>query len=123
MKVTNGTDIVEIKRIKKDIELNGDKFLKRLFTDKEIEYCESKKVQKFQSYAARFAAKEATYKALSDYIDFPYTWKDFEVVNEENGKPIIKLNFKIDQLENLEISLSHCKEYAIANAVAIYKER
>ncbi len=122
MKITNGTDIIEIKRIQKDIEKDGDKFLKRLFTEKEIKYCESKKSQKYQSYAARFAAKEATYKALSNYINFDYLWTDFEVVNDENGKPDMKLNFCIPNLEELEVSLSHCKEYAIANVVAIYKE-
>ncbi len=123
MKITNGTDIIEIKRIQKDIEVNGEKFLNRIFTPKEIEYCESKKNQKYQSYSARFAAKEAIYKALSDYIDFTYSWTDFEILNDTNGKPLVNLNFKIENLENLEISLSHCKEYAIANAVAIYKEK
>ena len=122
MKIVNGTDIVEISRIREDIEKMGDRFLKRIYTKNEIEYCESKKTQKYQSYAARFAAKEAIYKALSKYINFEYTWKDFEILNDEKGKPFVKLNFKIDYLEDLEISLSHCKEYAVANVVAIYKE-
>lgn len=122
MKIVNGTDIVEISRIRDDIEKMGDRFLNRIYTQNEIEYCESKKSQKYQSYAARFAAKEAIYKALSKYINFEYTWKDFEILNDEKGKPFVKLNFKIDYLEDLEISLSHCKEYAVANVVAIYKE-
>lgn len=122
MKITNGTDIIEIKRIKESIEKYGDKFLNKIFTENEIEYCESKKDQKYQSYSARFAAKEATYKALSNSINFEYSWTDFEVINNENGKPNIKLNFKIENLENLEISLSHCKEYAVATVVAVYKE-
>lgn len=121
MKIVNGTDIVEISRIKKDIETLEEKFLNRIYTEKEIEYCESKKNQKYQSYAARFAAKEAIYKALSNYINFKYTWKDFEILNAENGKPYVKLGFEIEELEDLEISLSHCKEYAVANVVAIYK--
>ena len=116
-----GTDIIEISRIKIAIETN-DKFIDRIFTDSEILYSESKKSQKYESYAARFAAKEAIYKALSKYINFEYTWKDFEILNDEKGKPFVKLNFKIDYLEDLEISLSHCKEYAVANVVAIYKE-
>lgn len=123
MKIANGTDIIEISRIKKDIETIGEKFLNRVYTQKEIEYCESKKNQKYQSYAARFAAKEAIYKALSNFINFEYSWKDFEILNDENGKPHVKLNFKIEQLEDLQISLSHCKEYAVANVVAIYKEK
>ena len=122
MKIVNGTDIVEISRIRDDIEKMGDRFLNRIYTQNEIEYCESKKSQKYQSYAARFAAKEAIYKALSKYINFEYTWKDFEILNDEKGKPFVKLNFKIDYLEDLELSLSHCKEYAVANVVAIYKE-
>ena len=122
MKIANGTDIIEISRIKKDIETIGEKFLNRVYTQKEIEYCESKKNQKYQSYAVRFAAKEAIYKTLSGFIDFEYSWKDFEILNDANGKPYVKLNFKIEQLEDLQISLSHCKEYALANAVAIYKE-
>ena len=122
MKIVNGTDIVEISRIRDDIEKMGDRFLNRIYTQNEIEYCESKKSQKYQSFAARFAAKEAIYKALSKYINFEYTWKDFEILNDEKGKPFVKLNFKIDYLEDLEISLSHCKEYAVANVVAIYKE-
>lgn len=122
MKILNGTDIVEINRIKKSIEATGDRFLNRIYTDKEIEYCESKKLQKFQSYAARFAAKEAIYKTLSDYINFEYSWKDFEILNNQNGKPVVNLKFKIEQLESLEISISHCKEYAVANAIAVYKE-
>lgn len=122
MKIVNGTDIVEISRIKKDIEEIGERFLNKIYTEKEIAYCESKKMQKFQSYAARFAAKEAIYKALSDKIDFEYNWKDFEILNEERGKPYVNLHFDIKELETIEISLSHCKEYAVANVVAIYKE-
>ena len=121
MKIVNGTDIVEINRIQNDIEALGEKFLNRIYTKNEIEYCESKKTQKYQSYAARFAAKEATYKALSDYINSEYSWKDFEVLNDENGKPYIKLGIGIPNLEDLSLTLSHCKEYAVANVVAIYK--
>lgn len=121
MKIINGTDIVEINRIQKDIETLGEKFLNRIYTENEIRYCEAKKNQKYQSYAARFAAKEAVYKALSSYINSNYSWKDFEILNDENGKPYVKLGIKIDELEDISLTLSHCKEYAVANAVAIYK--
>jgi len=125
VKICCGTDIIEIDRIKKSIEDKkvGNAFKERVYTENEIAYCESKKSQKYQSYAARFAAKEAAYKALSDYIYFKYSWKDFEIVNDVTGKPVMKLKFEIKDLENLEVSLSHCKEYAIANIVAIYKEK
>ena len=121
MKIENGTDIVEVSRIQKDIETLGEKFLNRIYTEKEITYCESKKSQKFQSYAARFAAKEAIYKAISAYINCEYTWRDFEILNDERGKPYVELGIKIEELEELTLTLSHCKEYAVANVVAIYK--
>ena len=69
MKISCGVDIIEIDRVKESIEQLGDKFLNRVFTDKEIEYCESRKNQKYQHYAARFAAKEAAFKAVSGQID------------------------------------------------------
>lgn len=122
MKISVGTDIIEIERIKKIIENKKEKFLNSMYTENEIKYCESKNVQKYQSYAARFAAKEAIYKALSSYINFEYSWKDFEIVNSENGKPKINLHFNIEGLENIEISISHCKEYAVAYVTALFKE-
>ena len=81
MKVSNGVDIIEISRIKKDIEESGNKFLKRIYTDKEIQYCEARGKQKYNSYAGKFAGKEAIYKALSEYISFDYSWTDFEILN------------------------------------------
>ena len=88
MKVTCGTDIIEIERIKTSIENLGEKFLNRVFTKKEIEYCESKNKQKYQHYAARFAAKEAAFKALSWKIEDKYNikWTDFEILNDEQGR-------------------------------------
>ena len=124
MKIENGTDIIEVNRIKNDIETLGSRFLNRIYTENEILYCESKKSQKYQSYAERFAAKEAIYKAISSYINCEYSWKDFEILNDENGRPFVKLGIKIDELEELTVTLSHCKEYAVANVIAIYnKER
>lgn len=124
MKITCGTDIIEIKRIKESIETVGEKFLQRVFTQEERTYCESKQKQKYQHYAARFAAKEAAFKAVSESLNDKYSlsWQDVEITNNENGKPIIHIN-KIDQekIENIDISISHCKEYACANVVVLYK--
>lgn len=124
MKISCGVDIIEIDRVKESIEQLGDKFLNRVFTDKEIEYCESRKNQKYQHYAARFAAKEAAFKAVSGQIDDKYNacWKDFEVTNDEQGRPSIKL-VGIDEksIENIDISISHCKKYAVANVTVLYK--
>lgn len=122
MKISVGTDIVEIERIKKAIERKEEKFLESIYTDREIEYCEARKLQKYQSYAARFAAKEALYKALSEYINLKYSFKDFEIVNNEKGKPEVNLNFELENLKSIDISLSHCKEYAVAYVTAMLEE-
>lgn len=122
MRILIGTDIIEVDRIKKALKNENERFQKRVFTDNEIKYCESKGIQKFQSYAARFAAKEAIYKALSSYIVSDYKWTDFEVVNESNGRPKVKLHIDIKEIENIDISLSHCKEYAVAYVTVQVKE-
>ena len=119
MHVSIGTDIIEVKRIKKTIEANAT-FIEKIYTEKEKNYCESKKIQKFQSYAARFAAKEAIYKALSDKIK-KFEWTDFEVLNTENGKPYVNLKININNLKELNISMSHCKEYATAYVVVVFE--
>ncbi len=124
MKVKCGTDIIEISRIKESIEDLGEHFLKRVFTDKEIEFCESKKAQKYEHYAARFAAKEAAFKAISWILNDKYsvTWKDFEVENDKNGRPILNIyNMDLKSIESIDISLSHCKNYAVANVVILTK--
>ncbi len=121
MKIACGTDIIEIDRIKKSIEKYEDKFKENLFTDREIEYCESRKVQKYQHYAARFAAKEAIFKAISKKLSKDYSLKDFEIVNDDTGKPEVILKTKMDEIENIDISISHCKEYALATVVVLFK--
>ncbi len=120
MKIACGTDIIEIERIKNSIERIGKKFLNTIFTDKEIEYCESHQNNKYQHYAARFAAKEAVYKALNKVSNVGHVnWKDYEIINNVYGKPeIIILD---ESIESMDISISHCKEYAIANVVILYK--
>ena len=127
MKIKCGTDIIEIERIKQNIEneKTGEAFVKRVFTEKEIQYCENKKGQKYQHYAGKFAAKEAVFKAISDFLDNKYQieWKDIEILSNNQGKPILNLE-KIDKIdkskiESVDISISHCKEYAIANVIII----
>ena len=86
MQISCGTDIIEIERIKQSIERLGDKFLNTIYTENEIQYCESHRENKYQHYAARFAAKEALYKAISGILpEETLTWKNFEVINEING--------------------------------------
>ena len=122
MRIECGTDIIEKSRIKDSIEEAGERFLDRVYTKAEIEYCESKKKQKYQHYAARFAAKEATFKAISSLLEDKYSicWKDIEVVNDSQGKPKVNiLDVDETRIESISISISHCKEYATANVVAV----
>ena len=122
MQITCGTDIIEIGRIKENIEDLGEKFLNRIYTQKEIEYCESKKGQKYQHYAARFAAKEAIFKAISKGLKDKYEigWKNMEILNDEQGRPQVKI--KEVQRENIDISISHCKDYAVAMVVMLVEK-
>lgn len=115
--ITCGTDIIEIQRIKESIDKYGEKFLNRVYTKAEIEYCESKKSQKYQHYAARFAAKEAIYKAISNNIEILENWTDIEILNEPSGRPYAKIHIKAQDIKTIDISMSHCKEYSIANVV------
>lgn len=126
MKICCGTDIVEIQRIKESIEdpKIGEAFVQRIYTEKEIAYCESKKAQKYQHYAARFAAKEAAFKAISGKIKDKYAicWKDFEVTNDEQGRPYLTIKgIDLSLIENMDLSISHCKEYAVANVTLLEK--
>ena len=124
MKIKCGVDIIEISRVKESIESLGERFINRVFTEKEIEYCESKKNQKYQHYAARFAAKEAVFKALSWKLEDKYAicWKDIEVVDDKQGRPSLNIiGMNLDDIENIDISLSHCKEYAVANVTVLTK--
>ena len=105
-----GIDLIEVDRIKKAIERN-EGIKEKIFSKKEIEYCETKK-NKYESYAARFCAKESFIKAMNISIDF----KEFEILNEKTGKPFMV--YKGERL-NGEISLSHTNEYAIANVLIL----
>ncbi len=124
MKVKCGIDIIEISRIKESIESLGQRFLNKIYTDKEIEYCESKGRAKYEHYAARFAVKEAAFKAVSEEVKDKYSisWKDIETLNDENGRPRTEILFLSNKrLENIDVSISHCKEYAVANVVVLFK--
>ena len=127
MRILTGTDIIEINRIKDSIEGLGDSFKNKIYTEEEIKYCENRKNAKYQHYAGRFAAKEAIFKAVSELLDdkFEISWKDDEVLNDVNGKPRITFTSKKleEKIESIDISISHCKEYAVANVVIITFER
>ena len=125
MKIKCGTDIIEISRIKQSIEKLGDTFIKKIYTEDEIAYCESKGKQKYQHYAARFSAKEAAFKAISSELTDKYSldWKDYEVSVGIEGKPYITIKgINMENIESIDISLSHCKEHAIAVVTVLYKK-
>lgn len=122
IKIKCGTDIIEINRIKELIGTNEDKFVTRVFTKQEIAYCEGKNKMKYQHYAVRFAAKEAVFKAISDVLKDKYqiNWKNIEILDNEQGRPFVNiLDMNLSNLKQIDISLSHCKEYAVANVVAV----
>lgn len=121
MEVLLGTDIIEVDRIKTAIE-NGEngRFLNRVFTSNEIEYCESKNASKYQSYAARFAGKEAVSKAFGTGIGANAFFDEIEILNNELGKPSVTLHGRAKdyyaslKASGISITLSHCREYAVA---------
>ena len=110
-----GNDIIEIDRIKKAIDLHGEIFLKRLFTEKEIKYCQKHKNNQ-ERFAGRFAAKEAIIKALKGGgFEKKLSFLDIEILNEENGKPYVK--FLKDIPGKILLTISHCKKMACAVAI------
>jgi holo-[acyl-carrier protein] synthase len=118
MRNSLGTDLIQIKRIKKALNRWGDRFLNRVFTPGEIEYCQRKKAPEV-SLAARFAAKEAAMKALGTGLSDKVSWKDFEVIRDQRGKPDMKLSENIKKKignRKILISLTHTREYALAVA-------
>ncbi len=115
-----GIDIIEVARIEKQIEAESNSFVKKIFTENEIRYCETKIKNKAQNYAARFAAKEAFFKALGTGWRDGLSWKDIEIENDELGKPNIllsgksKKNIQENSISKIHVSLSHIKEIAVA---------
>jgi len=121
-----GTDIVDISRIKK-IFNNNKKFKKRVFSLKEIKYCESK-TDKIASYSKRFAAKEAFAKALGTGISKGISFNEISIINNKNGAPFIELLGKTKTIakkitrknNKIYLSLSDEKKYALAMVVISY---
>lgn len=110
-----GTDIIEIGRIEKAVSRWGARFLHRVYTDSELSLCQ----MKLPSLAVRFAGKEAALKALGSQTK-GIGWRDIEILSDSGGKPVVHLYSKARNqasnlsLDNLAISLSHSREYAIA---------
>lgn len=126
MKITTGIDIIEVDRIKKAATDLGAAFLNKIYTRKELEYCCKSDKMKYQHLAARFAAKEAVFKALSLYVSREnLMWNDIEIENDEGGRPKINMckleKCGVKDLQGIDISLSHIEKYAVANVVVYFK--
>lgn len=119
-----GVDIIEISRIKEAIEKNN-RFLTKIFTPGEIDYYQAKG-SKYETLAGNFAAKEAVAKVFGTGIR-DFDWKDIEVLRDPLGRPLVKLhnNAKVvsqrNNIAEIHISISHCKTYAVANAIGTLK--
>jgi holo-[acyl-carrier protein] synthase len=120
-----GIDIIEIERVEKAVERSGQKFIERIFTDAEIEYCSNKK-HPIQHYAARFAVKEAVYKALKPPRGTPLRWREIEVTHVDKVQPEVKLSGHTKSMSEqigitkISISQSHSIKFAAAVAIAEY---
>lgn len=116
-----GTDIIEIGRIQVAIERHGDRFLERIFTEKERTYCLRYK-DSMPRFAGRFAAKEAILKALGTGLHPEITWQEMEIVNDSQGKPEAHLSSRLKKtlgISRIFLSISHCESYATATAIVV----
>lgn len=120
-----GTDLAEVDRIQEAVERYGRRFLDRIYTPHEIAYVE-RKANKWERYAARFAAKEAGMKALGTGWRRGVRWQDFEVVNQPSGRPTLRLHGVAREIADAQgvravhLSLTHTK--AMALAIAIFED-
>jgi holo-[acyl-carrier protein] synthase len=117
-----GTDLIEIERIEASIDRFGERFLERVFTEGEIAYCRKKK-QSSESFAARFAAKEAGAKALGTGISRGVSWTEIEVTRKMGERPMLHFSGRAGELaramgvRKVQLSLSHSRKLAIAIVV------
>ncbi len=122
MIVGTGVDLCEVPRIRASIERFGRKFIDRIYTPREIEYVE-RKANKYERYAARFAAKEAGMKAIGTGWRGGITWHDFEVTNLRSGKPTLMFHGVAAKVaarlgvKNVSLSLTHTAEQGLAYVI------
>lgn len=115
-------DIAEVARVREAIERHGERFLQRVFTPVEVEYCQRHK-NSYERFAARFAVKEAAMKALGTGWRGGVTWRDFELSNAASGKPDLQLTGKALEIyrslgaARIVVSLTHADSYALAQVI------
>ncbi|YCM44938.1 holo-ACP synthase [Verrucomicrobiaceae bacterium 227] len=121
-----GIDVVEVSRVKSSLDEFGERFVTRIFTESEREYCARQKRPELH-FAARFAAKEAIAKAFGTGIGKEIGWLDMEICRRESGEPMVELSgggaeyAKDRGVLQVMVSLTHAKHYAAANAVIMGK--
>lgn len=117
-----GTDIIEVKRMEKRLQ-NNDALKQKIYTAAEQQYCDQGKVTRYQRFAARFAAKEAFFKALGTGYRYGMAFHEIEVMNDELGKPYIVLHGKVkeylkkEEVSTIHLTISHVKKMASAVVV------
>ena len=120
MVVGIGIDVVEIERVARSIERYGSRFLERVYTAAEIAYCQRKRRNAGESFAARFAAKEAGAKALGTGIGFGVTWRELEVGREPAGRPLLMLHGRAAEIaaslgvRRSSLSITHTRTQSTA---------
>jgi len=117
-----GIDIVETARIGATIERFKGRFLRRVFTEEETEFCDGRP-NRIQSYAARFAAKEAILKALGTGKSQGIRWRDMEIIDDEHSRPAVRLHGRVKELVSGEVHLSLSHTSSSAVAVCIIEDR
>jgi holo-[acyl-carrier protein] synthase len=122
MIVGTGVDLAEVHRIRASVERFGDRFVRRIYTVSEIAYVE-RKANRYERYAARFAAKEAGMKAIGTGWKRGVTWQDFEVANLPSGKPTLRFHGVAAQIadrlgvRHVSLSLTHTSELGMAHVI------
>ena len=122
-----GTDIIECPRIGKMIEQHGELFLRRIYTEREIRYCQSRK-HAIEHFSGRWAAKEAILKAIGTGRTHGVTWTNIEVRNDPLGRPNVLVCGAAREITRergigeILVSISHCRTYATAYAMALLRQ-
>ena len=122
-----GSDAIEVERIKNAIE-KLPRFLKRIYTEKEINYCETKKINRFQSYASRFAGKEAVAKSVHQGLGKFLFFNEIEILDNEYGYPYVvvygisHLYLLTNNIADIKITLSSARSFCIAYAISLIKK-
>ncbi len=119
MIIGTGVDITEVKRLRQAVERWDKSFLERIFTDTELKNAKTRS-SFYQHLAGRFAAKEAIFKAAGEKN---LSWKNVEILNDRDGKPYCNIIGKFCKDIEIHVSISHVKNYAVANAIATKKSR